>query len=427
MPGLYLTILPLLGAIAIGVVVWEFPEPALIALYSTVPMGLENILGRDPSTIVSLQKTCMIGVCAILIVKRGFSGQFNGPALAITVAAFFSGMFGSVHGKIDLSSMMRALLGSIAPFVVIWIRPRQTTRNHLILAVALGPLLSVAFGIALNIFGIHALFGVDQYGIPRLQGTTIPAFMAFLAVAAVMASFTEYALSGEARWLLLTIAAALCVLASGTRIPIVCVVLFCLIVLLFGRGPRFGVRRRGRLWLMALAGATLAALALGPALFARTFGRTGANAGLNTSGRDVLWPIYANAISRYPLFGQGIGTYRVLVDPEDVKYQGTLAAHNEYLRIGADLGVVGLTLIIVGHVIWFHTQWRFLNKIERVVVVAFGISFACYSLTDNTMIAPITPNIYLWLAMLMDRARARAEEQGRATWRGSPLSRGAVR
>lgn len=419
LPSQFISLLAVLGALGVAVLGWEFASAALLGLVGLIALSPEQHVGEAGAAVLAAHKAGVIGVCVLLVVQRGFSGQFNGPAFAFLLAPVLTIAFGSLHPALSMGDMLRSLLGSIAPFALIWVRSTETLRRGLILVAAASPLISVAAGVPLLAIG-HPLFGFDQNYVLRFQGAGIPAFLGYLGEIGTYAAFAEYALTGRTRWLATAVAAFACIAASGTRVPMATAMLFCLIVLAFARSRNLTAGPRLRLWLMGLGAVGIGALLLGPSLLQRTFGIGAGTVGFNASGRDVIWPLFVAAIERHPFFGQGVGTYRVLVDPEQVKYLGSIAAHNEYLRLAADIGIVGLLLLVAGHVAWLGREWRHLMQPERVVVIAFAIAFALHSITDNTLIAPQAIIMYAWLATFLERARRRAEAAGRAGVRHAP-------
>lgn len=406
-PETTVTLLPLLLALAAGMLAWEFSSAALLALLALITASPEFHVGTEPGLVIALHKAGIIAIAAVLVVQRGFSGQFNGPAFAFIAALALTFVFGTLHPALAGADIARSLLGSLAPFVPIWLRLDARWRQRVILLAALGPLLALLAAVPLQVLGLYSLWAAEYTGVPRLQGAGLAAYLAYLGEIGTYAAFAEYAVSGRRRWLYLAGAAYVCVLASATRVPMATALLFCLIVLAFGRGPHFGTARRLRLWLLG-GGALLAGgMLIGPSLLARTLSDGAGQAGLNLSGRDIIWPLFADAVAQHPLFGQGIGTGRLLVPIEAVQLIGSNAVHNEYLRLAVDMGLVGVGLLVLGHFAWFRREWRFLTSLERTVVWAFAIGFALHSITDNTLIAPQATLMYAWLATFLQRARAR--------------------
>jgi O-antigen ligase len=421
MPGLIFLVLPVLAAVAGALLLWEFPLVVVALVLATLPMGLELNLGINSNTVVAGQKAGLIFASAVCIVRRGFSGQFNGPALAFIGSAFVAPLLGQLHPGNTPGDLVRSMIGTLSPFAILWVRLDRRWCERIILLVVLSPLIAIACGLPLAAVGMRPMLASDQTGVIRLQGSTIAAFVGYFGTIATMAAFAEYVLSGRQRWLALTAAAGLCVVASGTRVPTLSAFLFCLLVLCFARGRTFNVSRRGQLWMLGGAAVTLGGMVVLPSFIRRSL--SGPGGGIQASGRDVIWPIYARAIEQFPLFGQGIGTYRVLVDPDDVRYLGTLAAHNEYLRLGADIGIVGVVTVVLGHAALLVRAWRLFNQPEQVVMRAFSLVLAIYSLTDNTLIATPAMTLYAWVAAFIERARRRAEDEQLVRPRRAPLSR----
>jgi O-antigen ligase len=420
-PETTIMLLPLLLALAAGLLAWEFSSAVLVALLALITLSPEFHVGSEPSLVIALHKAGIIAIAAVLVVRRGFSGQFNGPAFAFIAALALTLVFGTLHPALGGGDIARSLLGSLAPFVPIWVRLDARWRQRVILLAAVSPLLSLLGAVPLQLLGPHSIWVAEYTGVPRLQGAGIAAYLAYLGEIGTFAAFAEYAVSGRRQWLYLAGAAYLSIVATATRVPMATALLFCLVVLAFGRGEQFGALRRLRLWLLG-GGALLIGVALiGPSLLARTLADGAGQAGLNLSGRDIIWPLFADAVAQHPLFGQGIGTGRLLVPIEAVQLIGSNAVHNEYLRLSVDMGVVGVGLLVFGHLAWFRREWRFLTSLERTVICAFAIGFAVHSITDNTLIAPQATMLYAWLAAFLQRARERASVQPRRQLRSGAM------
>jgi O-antigen ligase len=401
----------LLALPAAGVAAWELATPGLVALVATVAISPEYHLPLEPSLVIALQKGGVIALSGLIVVQRGFSGQFNGPALSVLAATALTFTLGRLHPLIGVGDLIRSLIGTLAPFVMIWVRTSPRWHDRGVLAVAALPALSVVFGLLLQAAGPHNLVMREYTGALRLQGASIPAFMALLGEIGTYAGFAEYARTGRPLFLVLSAFNVLSVVATGTRVPMLTAVLFCAIVLFFGRGERFGFTRRTALFALGMVGLGLFVVVVLPGLLERTFTTSVGADGLNLSGRDLIWPVFIDAIRQHPLFGQGVGTGRILAPEEIAKLIGTAAVHNEYLRLGVDLGMVGVALLFLGHFLWFRGEWPHLNQLERVVVVAFSIAFPLHSITDNTLIAPQAVVLYFWLSTWLQRARVRAQAQ----------------
>lgn len=128
--------------------------------------------------------------------------------------------------------------------------------------------------------------------------------------------------------------------------------------------------------------------------------------GVNTAGRNIIWPVvYASAL-REPLIGHGPGSSRLVtaelfIGKKDVtEYH----PHNEYLQVFHDLGVVGLSIIVAAWIIVFITQWKMWENGKRTLLAKWGLAstlatgvLLASSVTDNTLHYPfvVAPTIIL--------------------------------
>jgi O-antigen ligase len=199
----------------------------------------------------------------------------------------------------------------------------------------------------------------------------------------------------------------LIIVMTITRMPMLASAILIAAVMLFA--PQQSLRFSARVK-VALVGAVLligAYFVFWPLIEARIEGS-------GTSGRDVIWEIYEAAIEKNPWFGRGIGSGTLLLPNTEGYNKAISAAHNEYLRMTMDAGVVGLVVYIAALILWMRSELRFMRRNEAVVFVGFMVAFAVYSLTDNTISAQATPVAFFALALMVHRARQRAAEAARA-------------
>lgn len=93
--------------------------------------------------------------------------------------------------------------------------------------------------------------------------------------------------------------------------------------------------------------------------------------------RFLIWNITFNMIKDKPIFGSGIGTFKMnyldyqaefLKDnPYYIKYSGKAGeAHNEYLQIGAETGMIGLGLFILIFYFFFKAIFNFYKSSKNI-------------------------------------------------------------
>ncbi|WP_269791603.1 O-antigen ligase family protein [Stenotrophomonas sp. Iso1] len=98
------------------------------------------------------------------------------------------------------------------------------------------------------------------------------------------------------------------------------------------------------------------------------------------SGRQILWPAIASAISENPWIGLGAGTL-----PSDI-IDTDFSAHNYYLQVTLQVGLIGLTLALT----CVYRIWRELFKAKRkasslIFAIATLIIFVLHNASEVIM------------------------------------------
>lgn len=114
------------------------------------------------------------------------------------------------------------------------------------------------------------------------------------------------------------------------------------------------------------------------------------------SGRSVMYLLALKMFFVNPIFGQGTGAYRIqyfssLAKDSDHMY---LNAHNVYLQLLAENGIIGLILFLYASIFVLNKSIKLLrrfhmennnNEIIMYITVAFQIYFLLYCLTGNPL------------------------------------------
>lgn len=116
------------------------------------------------------------------------------------------------------------------------------------------------------------------------------------------------------------------------------------------------------------------------------------------NGRLLIWKTTLEMIKDKPLFGLGIGTFKMSylvyqaeylkINPSHIKYSGKAEeAHNEYLQMGAELGIVGVYIFLGIFYIFYSLVLNYLKKEKsnRNKIIILGLvmgitSFLIHSL-----------------------------------------------
>lgn len=253
---------------------------------------------------------------------------------------------------------------------------------------------------------------VEVSGDVRLGGAGVHQNpFSFYLLVVVLLSLGRFATRGEWRYLALAAAAIGWMALTLTRIT-----MLAGFVALAGAGL-YGVLAR-RSWRPALAALGLGALlgvALLPVVMVRTFGYVptvgelaalardpvGLFLSINWQGRQVFWGVLVAAWAASPWTGLGLGSSSGILKSLFAREEGTVA-HNEYVRLGTDAGVLGLGLFAAAALAWVRDVMRAAwapgarddAGLQEVALPALAVMLAwgVISLTDNAFdyYAPFT-------------------------------------
>jgi O-antigen ligase len=389
----------------------------LVIAGSTPEMAVGDVLGgAAPQTIIALVKSAQIGLAAICVLRFGPRLDPFNPAMAFAAIGAIGFVHGLYPGLTALESL-RSLVGSVAPFAFTFSVLSLPWARAIIVTTRWIPLLTVAAGAVLDAAGIRPLF-IDLGG-ARLGALGHPAFLGGFCLTAIYASLIELFRDGRQREVALMAANFVLLTATGARAPLAYGLAVCLLSLLLVPAPNFGWRRR--LTLLLAGGAILPVLAVlaGEMTELRLFNALSGQAS-DLSGRDILWPIFETAAAQSPWFGWGIGAGNAVIPvTSDVALLiGTLAAHNEYLRIRVEGGWVGLALLLGCFAFWVGLHTARLRPADRTIMRLVFVAFACHAFTDNLLISTSACVFFSFAAAVFARgalegAAMRTDDGGR--------------
>jgi len=391
---------------AAGAAMW-FPLPAIALWMMTVEATPDLWRSGDHEALIGAVKGAGVALVLLLGLRFGWRRDRYNPGFAFMVI-FVTGLVHGLYPGLGLMSSLRSLIGSAGPFAFSFVRTGEAFRNLVTRIAVFGPLLNVAVGVVLSLGHVHAIYFTED-GALRLAGAGEPAFLGGFALIAVYAGLFEI-LRREDRsagiiwpaYLLLAINVGI-LLLCGARTP-----LALAFVLIFGT---FLLRRR--VMALAASGALLAAAVLfaGQFSFIRAVNLVQGGQAESLSNRNLIWPYFEAAIAASPWVGWGLGAGKEVVPPTGIAALiGTTAAHNEYLRIGCEGGVVGLGLLILCMGLWAYRGTKTLPRAERWFMRLVLIAFAVHSATDNTLIATTSSVLFIWTSAVFSAAAKPFEE-----------------
>jgi len=374
----------------LGFAAW-FPTAAAviwILLLETSPDAwLGSLIGAH-ETIIGVMKAAGLVLAVLIGVRFGLKGDRANPAFAF-VAMFCTGVMHGLLPGLNLLASLRSLFGSAAPFAFGFVRLPAHLCQAVTWAVILGPAVTVAFGAVLSAAGVYPLFVVFQ-GAMELGGSGTSPFLAGFTLIAIYAGLLEFLRGGKGAATLLVNLPIL--VLTGARAPLALTALLVTGTL---------IARRRLLLCAALGAAVCLALVFAGSLdFIRVVNLVHLGEASDLSNRDLVWPFFWRAFLASPWVGWGVGAGKEVLPAGSgiTGLIGTNAAHDEYLRIGAEGGLIGLALLVGMLAAWLARGTQHLPPGERRLMVAVSCAFAIHSATDNTLIATTSSVFFLWVS-----------------------------
>jgi len=120
----------------------------------------------------------------------------------------------------------------------------------------------------------------------------------------------------------------------------------------------------------------------------------------SNQGRIAMWRKAAEVVLENPLLGVGIGNYPLEVSPT-ATYRDPIYAHNTYLDIAAETGILNM-LVWIG--ILGVTFWGFWRKSRRENLFFFSsvslVIFSAHSLVETAIYSPVVLTLFLVIISL---------------------------
>ncbi len=392
---------PVISAPVVTSVAW------LLLAGSSPEMWIGDVTGQG-GVITAVVKVLGLALLVVCMVRYGARLDRFNPSFAF-LFMFVTGLAHGLWPTLTVIDSVRSLIGSAAPFAFSFSRLSRRWCNAIINTTIWVPSFIVGFGAVLALVHYRPLF-TSEAGAFRLAGSTHPAFLGGFAAIAIYAALVELYRDGRPRHLVAIVINYVILGLSGARAPLAGALGVTAVVFFFLRSQPFPMRRRLPMVLFGM-------LAL-PVLAALATGSSGirllnvlSNHAESLSGRDLIWPLFRRAWDASPMFGWGIGAGKNVVDPDSLLAHllGTVAAHNEYLRMGVDGGYVGLGLLILLMAVWAITWTRHAPRTDRFIMRAVFIAFAIHSATDNTLIAATASVMFAWVSAVFARAELERE------------------
>ncbi|MDD2877022.1 MAG: O-antigen ligase family protein [Acidiphilium sp.] len=396
------TIVPLLVVLGLGLaaaIAYARPVATmvmwLILVETTPEMWLSDLIGRH-ELIIALLKTAGLLIVGLAVLRDGGRADRFNPSYAF-LAMFADGIVHGLWPGLTLMASLRSLIGSATPFAAGFLRLSPRMRVAIVRCTIVGPSITVLYGMILAAIGARSLYST-QLGAIRLAASSAPAFLGAFAMMAIFAGLIEFLRAGRLRDFGWIGGNFIILIATGARAPLALAVIIALATILATPSPYLSASRR--ISLLGLGGALLGAVLMAASAlhFVRVVDLIHLGDAGSLSNRQLIWPYFEAAIGKSPLLGWGVGAGKVVVALKSAigRLLGTNAAHNEYLRITVEGGVIGAVLLVGMMTLWLFRGSTALPAGQRRIIRLVFAAFAVQSFTDNTLIATTSLVFFTW-------------------------------
>jgi O-antigen ligase len=359
-----------------------------ILALATSPDAWANTITGGPETITAAMKGYGLVLVAAIGLRHGWRFDRCNPSFAFTIM-FCAGLMHGLYPGLTVTDSLRSLIGSASPFLFSFVNLPLPLIKSIKRTLVFAPLCAIGFGALLSLAGLDSMYGTEQ-GALRLGSSGEAPYLAGFALIAIYAGWLAFLQHPSRQDKIMLAVNFLLLLLTGARAPLLLAGLVTILVLI--------AQRR----VLALAGlgalAALGALCSQALTFLRVFNLIHLGEASDLSNRTLVWPYFLSAWAASPLFGQGVGAGKVIMPLSTplAGLIGTNAAHDEFLRIGAEGGIFGLLLLIILIILWLRRGTAPLPRPEKYFVRLVFLAFAVHSATDNTFIATTSSVFFLW-------------------------------
>lgn len=341
--------------------------------------SLERSFGVEVAPLVS--KVFLL-VAALFLFFLGRLAEGNLIVSVLVIAIVCASAIATDYPYFEWSVFLYSLNQIVTLFVFLSVRPSVGQMLSVLKIIAWAPAFSLFIGMCYEIVGVGSLFGIDgMTDALRLQGSTIPAFLAGVTLSAAFSSMLLYYLDDNKKFVFLLFFNFAVILLTAARMPIfLCGVILVVSFLVLDKG---GIEKKIAFGAGFFGSCVIFLMFFGQAIFARLGSES-------SSGRDVLWEYFSRLIDDYWNFGIGFGHSISAVPPEvTVLVGGASAAHNEYLRIAVEIGVVQAWVFYALLAIMLIGLGRGIKGPVRLVYYSACLLFFVFCYTDNSISTPV--------------------------------------
>ena len=249
------------------------------------------------------------------------------------------------------------------------------------------------------VFALDGGYRVDPLGFKRIRGIGAHENpFSFYMMVLLFIAFTRLIFRKQKRYLVFCFGAGLWITLTMTRITYLAAIVGLLVITVLAAAGQ----RQYRALAAGLIVTLIVAVPGLPFILDRSLGYVPTPSELislisspqalyesiNWQGRTNLWPIVWSGFMASPIVGLGLGSSGVIIQ-QYFPAEAAGVAHNEYLRLAADTGVVGVGLFAIALLAWLigtlrATLQRNTKVAEYAVPAVAGlVGWAVVAATDN--------------------------------------------
>jgi len=331
-----------------------------------------NLGGLGFGNVNNIEKAAFLISGMFFVLKNSWEKKaLIGICLVVTSVIFF-GFFAEPQGH-SWSRSISALIALFSMLIFTTVTPKFDDRIFILRTISILALGIVTYGAILFALYGNPLFKQDHTGAMRLGGSTLPAFLAAAAYTSSLASILLYSFSRNKKYLILVAFNLMVGMLSGTRMAFLCSVLtvfFSLILPFRGIFTKFAIAT-----VFSTVGA-ITIFTIGDQILIRFMSAS-------LSGRNLIHAVLTESLSKNPYSGIGFGHHGALIPDSVSRFTGTVAAHNEYLRLAVELGYLGAFMFLLGLVVVLLKEFNKCNMVGKLILLTNTSVLLVYASTDN--------------------------------------------
>lgn len=289
----------------------------------------------------------------------------------LLLVGFIGAKFNDNYSIID---NILAYFSTFIGFLTLSINWTSDNINQILKKIAFIPIFSIIMGIILLPLNIVPFF--TRTGNIGLGGASMATNLSFFGVVGIISALTLYKRTNIEKFRYLAYINLFIILLTLTRGGILAGIIVILPDALKWLKETFRYKKKFILTFFIILISMYPLYKIGALIIERSY----VNGEFSTSGRTDAWVYIINLI-RNKFYGNGLGCLKTLTDSA---LRSFTAAHNEYVRIYFETGIIGLILYGIMLIKNFKSIIK-TNIIKKSYLICFILSFFVYSITDNTI------------------------------------------